>query len=310
MTCAEKVIDLRTKIETALTPLVTRDYWLLEVPYYSNIGDTLIWQGELDFLRNLPHKCKGMFSYESRGYPKIDVGDLVLFQGGGNFGDLWPLCHEYRKKIMRQNPTCRYVIFPQTVWYNNVEKRKGDAAFFSNFDVTICVRDQRSYVELSQCFKNKILLLPDMAFCMDMRKWMPTRAGDGRPLLIKRDDKELKISPELLSSLKMGNVDVADWPTFSVKTIYDHGRTWLRRAARFSDVPYEWYMNHLFRPYLVKTGVNFLAPHCEIITTRLHACILSVLMGIEKITLFDNSYGKNSGFYQTWLSNCDVLTML
>ena len=87
MNAVEKVKALSKKISEVLTPLINRDYWLLEVPYYSNIGDTLIWQGERDFLAGLPHKCRGMHSLESFAFPEIDKNDLILFQGGGNFGD-------------------------------------------------------------------------------------------------------------------------------------------------------------------------------------------------------------------------------
>ena len=40
---------LRQKIESSLLALIDSDYHLLEVPYYANVGDMLIWQGELDF---------------------------------------------------------------------------------------------------------------------------------------------------------------------------------------------------------------------------------------------------------------------
>ena len=49
MNTIQKIHQLQVFVKEALTPLVTSDYWLLEVPYYTNVGDTLIWQGELDF---------------------------------------------------------------------------------------------------------------------------------------------------------------------------------------------------------------------------------------------------------------------
>ena len=50
--------------------------------------------------------------------------------------------------------------------------------------------------------------------------------------------------------------------------------------------------------------------HTDIYTTRLHACILSILLRKEDITFFDNSYGKNSGFYDTWLTDCENVKMV
>lgn len=56
MTCEEKIWELRQIIEEQLTPLINNDYVLYDLPYYSNIGDLLIWEGELSFLKGLPFK--------------------------------------------------------------------------------------------------------------------------------------------------------------------------------------------------------------------------------------------------------------
>ena len=42
-----------------------------------------------------------------------------------------------------------------------------------------------------------------------------------------------------------------------------------------------------------------------VITDRLHAHILCVLLGIPHVVL-DNSYGKVRSFYDTWTSDCDL----
>ena len=91
-----KVEQLRALLHETLGPLVDNDYYLLEAPYYNNIGDTLIWQGEMDFLKSVPHKCKGMFAADTFRYPEIDENAILLFQGGGNFGDLYPWNHNFK----------------------------------------------------------------------------------------------------------------------------------------------------------------------------------------------------------------------
>lgn len=53
MNFLEKKKQLRTIIEEKLTPLIDNDYVLYGLPYYNNIGDTLIWEGELEFLKKL-----------------------------------------------------------------------------------------------------------------------------------------------------------------------------------------------------------------------------------------------------------------
>ena len=52
-----------------------------------------------------------------------------------------------------------------------------------------------------------------------------------------------------------------------------------------------------------------LGAYKTIYTTRLHAAILGVLLG-KKVVFMDNSYGKNRGFYETWLKDCDAVKMM
>lgn len=52
MNCKDKVFQLRKNIEDVLIPLIDNDYIYLDLPYHANLGDTLIWQGTLDFLKN------------------------------------------------------------------------------------------------------------------------------------------------------------------------------------------------------------------------------------------------------------------
>ena len=52
-----KVNKLKNIISSQLRTLVQGDYIYLDVPYHANLGDTLIWQGTLDFLKTLPYKC-------------------------------------------------------------------------------------------------------------------------------------------------------------------------------------------------------------------------------------------------------------
>lgn len=309
MTLSEKINCLSEVIKAELTPVIDRDYWLLEVPYYANVGDALIWQGELDYLSSICHKSKGMFSSSSRRVPLLSKGDLVLFQGGGNFGDLWHEPQEYRKRIMSENPSCKYVIFPQTVHYVDSCNLERDADFFSRYDCTICARDLRSMDVLARNFKNKVLLVPDMAFCIDMSRWNRRYKAEN-PLVLKRNDRELQSSTELMAALQRSDVDIADWPSMVTKGWVDRVKHIIGSRQRYLGGLYDWYMNHVYRPYQIHSGIRLLNSHTDIYTTRLHACILGLLLGKENVFFFDNSYGKNSGFYETWLSDCGNVRMV
>ena len=94
------------------------------------------------------------------------------------------------------------------------------------------------------------------------------------------------------------------------QTRVDVWRNRILRRPRKLGWAYEPYMYYVYRPYLIRSGVRQLMSHTDIYTTRLHACILSILLGKEKITFFDNSYGKNRNFYDTWLRDCDSIKMV
>ena len=55
---------------------------------------------------------------------------------------------------------------------------------------------------------------------------------------------------------------------------------------------------------MIREGVKQISQYENIYSTRLHAAILSVLLE-KQFVLFDNSYGKNSSFYETWLNDLD-----
>lgn len=55
-------------------------------------------------------------------------------------------------------------------------------------------------------------------------------------------------------------------------------------------------------PKFIKIGIDFINEYGVIYTTRLHIGILGLLLG-KQVFFLDNSYGKLSGFYNSWLKN-------
>ena len=302
MTSEVKIQQLKSLIKTSLSPLIDSNYWLLEVPYYSNIGDSLIWQGEVDFLSSFPYKCRGMFSSGTFHFPSINPNDVILFQGGGNFGDLWSVPHEFKMKVMAEYPDNKFVFFPQTVYFQRHENLLSCAEFMSNYNVTICARDNSSYASLKKYFKNEIVLAPDMAFYIDRSKWKIPQ-NKGKDLFLLRDDVELKQYKEFKKIASQNNIVVSDWRFPREFNWQLKGHTQMRRHFPFM---YDWYARTIFRPFMVQSGIKFIASHYKIYSTRLHAAILSILLGkASDLTWFDNSYGKNSSFYETWVTDLD-----
>ena len=307
MNSISKVFSLREIILNTLSCMIQNDYWLLEVPYYTNIGDVLIWQGEMDFLRRSKHHCKGMYSLQTFNWPRIRDDELILFQGGGNFGDLWTKHHEFKMRVMEAYPRNRYIFFPQTVYFEHEENLAKCAARMSKFTAVICARDSQSYETLRRYFTNEVLLVPDMAFCIETDNWHSGCGGE-RSLLLKRKDKELKICSVISRLETEANVDVSDWDTFENTDVFTRNLYRLQNRPYLSRIQ-DWYARYIYRPHLINSGIRLLSKYNEIFTTRLHAAILGVLLG-KRVHMIDNSYGKNRQFYECWLSDVDSVDFL
>lgn len=310
----EEIINvLRENIKTTLTPLINMDYILLDLPYYSNIGDTLIWEGTKEYLETLPYKCLYYASKDSFVYRKLPKDVVILLQGGGNFGDLYRLHSEFRKKIIELYPDNKVIILPQTAFYEDNEKLILDAEFYSQHrNVTICAREQYTYDLLKKHFKNEILLMPDMAFFINLKKYKLGKET-GKVLYLKRIDKEFLKNDEKIEIPK--NAEIHDWPTYEssfhkekiVETLYCKFCRLLsilkfpnRIIAKLNDLK----RNYFYRRFYVQLGIDFLSTYSMIFTTRLHVMILSVLLH-KKLHLINNTSGKVINFYNTWLKDVD-----
>lgn len=313
------VLRLKKYISDSLVPLIDNDYILLDLPYYANIGDTLIWEGIKRFLQTLPYKClysTSNYYFCARPFSK-DV--VILLQGGGNFGDLYRWHTLFRKKIIEIYPNNRIIILPQTVYYQDYRLIEEDAKFYERFhNVTICARDNYSYLFLKKHFKNKCLLVPDMAFFIDIEQYKQA-IDNGKILYLMRNDAELvsgKLHPAIPS-----NVEIHDWPTCesSIRK-YEYIELLFRPIKALFYILGKKYKNSVedfkrdkfYRASYVQLGINFLCPYATIYTTRLHVMILAILLN-RKVFLINNKSGKVVNFYNTWLTelkNVKILTSI
>ena len=312
------IIDIRNLISSTLEPLIGSKYVLLEIPHYFNIGDILIWEGELRFLSQL--KSKMLYSTSSHNYDasrKIPTDATILLQGGGNWGDIWKDPHNFRKKIISLYPNNKILVFPQTIHYNKKENLINDINFFKQYpNVTICARDKNSYQILQTYFKNNpSYLLPDMAFFVDINN-INNQEGN-KILFAKRIDKEYDERSDY-NTLIPADAEIHDWPTYEN---YHASFTTLGRVSRILQIIdkcfnsslkmrfIDFYWRNIFKKKLINIGINFLNDYHTIYTTRLHIAILGLLMN-KKVYMLDNSYGKLSGFFDAWLKDFTNVRLL
>ena len=121
-----------------------RLFVFISSPYYGNIGDHAIFLSQLHLLKCAGIK-KGIVDISSKEYSIaknmirrcIKPNDILFIDGGGNFGDAWPVTMENINSIVESYYTNKIFIFPESWYFGNnpdsaklLEKTKWFGAFF------------------------------------------------------------------------------------------------------------------------------------------------------------------------------------
>ena len=312
----KKIEVLRQLLETRLLPLIDSDYVFLDLPYHPNVGDTLIAFAAKHILERSPYHC----FYWSSGYTfddrLISPETLIIFNGGGNFGDLWKSFTDFRNRVILEHPNNRFLILPQSVCYRDEKNLEEDIKVYSSCGqrMIICARDKESYEFLKNNFKNNtVLLVPDLAFYTDKSILKP-KTGRGRVLFLRRRDAEYV--PSAKYDIVPNSAEIHDWPTME-RFMRIHWKYLRLIELRRKGLWYPKLFLHMedkiwqkiILPYYLHNGIKFVNRYDVIYTTRLHVAILGVLLN-KQVCFFDNSYGKNSALYNTWLKDSPNITFV
>lgn len=303
-----------------LRELVQNDYILLDLPYFANVGDVLIWQSTLDLLAELPFKCLYSSSIESYRKPKIGENVVILFMGGGNFGDIWIRHQYFRQRVLADFPKNPIVQLPQSVFFkDNVFLKKDIEAFEQHYGaVSICLREEKSYTFIKNNYRRiEAILMPDMVLGFDVTKYVGKKpSSSGGKLFVARNDIEK--SEDNLDSLVPYDAVQRDWPTLEKLPRYIAFYTLFQRALNRIDMTFSTHLcnyvadfcfKRLFKKRIIASGIDFINQYDEVYSTRLHAAILAVLLDKE-VVAFDNSYGKIKGVYNLWLKELKNIKMV
>jgi pyruvyl transferase EpsO len=299
--------DLAALIRERLAGLIQGTCCLLDVPGHRNIGDLLIWRGEMDFLAELGASPGYVAASGRCDIRRVARYDTILLHGGGNFGDLWHSHQRFRESLVTRFTDRRIVLFPQTVHFRDARHlEEARRAFSAHPDLHLCVRDAESYrIVLEHFPDNRAHLLPDMAFCIEgLDRRRPAGRRD-KWLLLQRTDQEQAGSAWPQDA---GRFETRDWPTLSASFSQRAERRLLTDWHKLTHqvrlrIPPSRVPTDGFSPYLtakaIGMGVDFVSAYDLVVSTRLHGHILCLLLGIPNV-LLDNSYGKNRTFFDAW----------
>lgn len=281
----------------------------LDVPLTNNVGDLLIMEGTRTFFakhRLRVRRARTLHNTPPRRQLNIPEGDTIVLQGGGNFGDIYPHIQEYRERIVREYPDHKIVILPQTIHY---EDRDGLARAADRLnchpDLTLFVRDGASLALARPLLGERVHLAPDMAHQLWPTLLSHTSAsaalapGDQGHLYFMRADRERGQTYEPFEAKRERFVD---WPALIPFSLRLHNRLWREVAHLECRLGAFWDLEryHFSR---VRAAIDAVAtklmPHSAWISSRLHGCLLGLLLD-KPIAVVDNSYGKLSSYFATW----------
>jgi len=315
----ETLTELRSATTAVLTEAIGHGATvaLLDAPNQRNVGDSLIWVGELEYFRTLGLRLA--YVADRRTYDAAELrralppDGVILIHGGGNFGDLWDGHQQHREQVARDFPDRKIVQLPQSVWFESPEKAAlANAVLGGHPDFTLLVRDSESEGRAAA-------QLPDVRrrYCWDMALgWSaPTRASAAAPgaapvLVIARTDHEgssglgdLDLADEIGAE-----VHVADWTSAELDTLSWRLARLVPRAAH----RYRFVRGPLLRPLVnasfrwinaanIRGGIRLYRDRRYAIVDRLHAHVLAVLLDLDHV-LLDNNYGKLGAVYRDYSS--------
>jgi pyruvyl transferase EpsO len=300
------------EIERTLVPMLrgkSSHICIIDPPGHPNVGDSAILLGELDFIsRHFPQARLSFYdveSYSPAADRYIEQATVLLIHGGGNFGDIWPHHHRLRMRVIERFAHKATIQMPQSIHFDSRDELAATAAAIkAHSDLTLLVRDKRSFDLAQSSFECAIRLVPDMAFAM---RPIVRHPPDVDYFCLLRTDKEAAVDHvSILDALHRhgGTTESRDWldEPQTLAARLDRRLGWRTKANPASTASLRPVMTRLRRHHALQRlryGVKLLSRGRTVVTDRLHAHILSCLLHIPNLT-FDSYDGKISAFYETW----------
>ena len=266
---------------------------LLNTPNYGNVGDSAITLGEMELLKdNFPSHSIYEFSnidiiFHLKKIEKYTAeNDVVIINGGGSIGSLWPLEHNRIMKILQTFKNHKIVIGPQTIYF-----KKSDEGLLNDFietikgckDLTILVREQNSFNFLESLnVPCKYQLVPDAALYLKSKLLSPQR-NDKVLLCLRKDHEKISGNNLIINLLKKLRIKFDITNTVVPQVVTKQGR------KKF-----------------VQKKIDQFSHYKMLITDRLHGMVLSALASTPCLA-FDNLSKKVSGVNK-WMGHLDYVT--
>ena len=272
---------------------------LIGTPIHGNLGDHAIAIAERQLIAEFAEDLElieitmPVYRAKSKVIKKyVTQNDLLVISGGGWLGTLWKHNEDAVRIVLTYFPDNHILIMPQTIYFDEskegmVEKEKSKKIFSSHENLTICLRDLKSYnFVLNNNFvqnKEKCLYVPDVALALDCNIENQDREG---ALLCFRQDRE-------------NIMDFRDR-----RKIKDS----LRKIGLKTNYTTTVYLHQILLDERTKAVDEKLREYAEsriVVTDRLNSMIFAAIKGTPCIA-FDNKTAKVKGVYD-WIKDLEYI---
>ena len=294
---------MQARVAAELADLAGQPFALVDFPDHANVGDSAIWLGTTAFFRrhhrNEPRYVASIAAFSPASLRRAHPDGPILIHGGGNFGDLWPRHQAFREQLLETFPDRPIVQLPQSVHYNDPRVADRTARIIGRHGkFRLLVRDQASLDFAAERFDCSVRLCPDLALCLDPRERPAPPVVD--VLCLLRTDRE-RAAPHTLPATSL-RVQVTDWLAErrlpvrlrELGAVAARLRSGTRQPTVLRVARYE-----AAAVARVARGCRLLSSGRMVVTDRLHAHLLSLLLAIPHAAL-DNTYGKLGRFLDAW----------
>ncbi len=263
-------------------------------PTHTNLGDSAIAFAEMEFLK----KCGiaeesiieiGFDEYHTYGdfIEKFLRKDArIMHLGGGNMGSQWLNEEYFHRRLLKNFPKNRQVIFPQTVHYLQDEvglreEKASIACYNGKGNLTMVAREAGSYEMMKRLYPDtEVLLVPDIVLSSHMEDYGVVPAERQGALLCMRSDTEQSMNDaerqEIAKELEARDL-----------------------VSRWTDTHSETDVTKKMRREMIRSKMQEFAGAQIVVTDRLHGMIFSAVTGTPCIA-FSNYNHKVKGTYQ-WI---------
>ena len=220
----------------------------------------------------------------------ISENDIITFKGGGNVGVEYFREELIRRKVIKDFPNNRLIMFPQTVYFPNTrfgrKEFKNTVKIFNNHcDFHAFFRDKISYEMMNQYIKKNIYLTPDIVFSL-------------------RSLAEYKDAPHGAVTCLRSDVE-GIYSDNDKEVVYNVLKKYFKEDILITDTIKDYKIETDNREDELRKMWKIIANAELVITDRLHGMIFAALSGTPCIIL--NTYNhKLRGQYE-WIKNLNYI---